>query len=134
MSSIFHLADRLKQLKNRKKALEGELKSNNAEMEAVGDELSQAMLDEEMANFVRGGQMFYLTTKIFASADKERKQELFQWLKQNDYGDMVQETVNANTLAAFVREILNENDRLPDDLEQLVSVHEKTLVAMRKAK
>ncbi|MBS3970524.1 MAG: hypothetical protein KGZ94_10490 [Clostridia bacterium] len=134
MSNIFQLADRLKQLKNRKKTLEGELKSNNAEMEAVGDELSQAMLDEEMANFVRGGQMFYLTTKLYANADKERKQELFQWLKKNDYGDMVQETVNANTLAAFVRELLNENDRLPDDLQQLVSVHEKTLVAMRKAK
>ena len=134
MSSIFQLADRLKQLKNQKKVLEGELKSNNAEMEAVGDELSQAMLDEEMANFVRSGQMFYLTTKLYANADKDRKQELFQWLKQNDYGDMVQESVNANTLAAFVRELLDERDKLPAELEDLITIHERTLVAMRKAK
>lgn len=134
MSNIFQLADRLKQLKNQKKALEGEIKSNNAEMEAVGDELSQAMLDEEMANFVRGGQMFYLTTKLYASADKERKHELFQWLKKNDYVDMVQETVNSNTLAAFVRELLDERDKLPAELEDLITIHERTLVAMRKAK
>ncbi|MBS4024144.1 MAG: hypothetical protein KGZ96_00550 [Clostridia bacterium] len=134
MSKIFQLADRLKELKDRKKDLDGEVKVNNSELEKVSEDLSQAMLEEEMANFVRSGQMFYLTTKIFASADKTRKQELFSWLKANDFGDMVQETVNANTLAAFVREILDEQDKLPEKLEQLVNVHEKTLVGMRKAK
>ena len=134
MSKIFQLADRLRELKDRKKDLDGEVKVNNSELEKVSEDLSQAMLEEEMANFVRSGQMFYLTTKIFASADKTRKSELFSWLKENDYADMVQETVNANTLAAFVREILDEQDRLPEKLDQLVNVHEKTLVGMRKAK
>ena len=134
MSKIFLLADKLKELKDRKKALDGEVKVNNSELEKVSEDLSQAMLEEEMANFVRSGQMFYLTTKIFASADKTRKSELFSWLKENDFGDMVQETVNANTLAAFVREILDEQDKLPEQLEQLVNVYEKTLVGMRKAK
>ncbi len=134
MSKIFELADKLRELKEQKKDLDREVKLNNAEIEKVGEDLSQAMLAEEMANFVRSGQMFYLTTKLFASADKARKHELFEWLKQNDYGDMVQETVNANTLAAFIREMIDERDKLPEDLDPLVNVHEKTLVGMRKAK
>ena len=134
MSRIFELADKFSDLKVMKKGLEVEQKNNNWELEQVGEELVQAMLEEEMANFVRSGQMFYLSTKIFANADKTRKSELFEWLKKNDYGDMVQETVNANTLAAFVREILDEQEKLPEQLDQLVNVYEKTLVGMRKAK
>lgn len=77
--------------------------------------------------------MFYLQTKIYASAVPERKSELFAWLKENGYGDLVYETVNANSLAAFVREQLEEADELPEGLEELVNVHEKTTVGMRKA-
>ncbi len=130
---IFALADRLKALRDEKAALEESLKGTNAAIEQVEQELVNAMVAEEMQNFVRGGQMFYLTTKVFASAVPERKIDLFAWLKSNGYGDMVQETVNYQTLAAFVREQLDEAEELPPDLQPLVNVFEKTTVGLRKA-
>jgi hypothetical protein len=130
---IFYLADRLKALRDEKAAIEGQLKEVNTQIEQAEQDLVNAMVAEEMQNFVRGGQMFYLTTKVYANAVPERKQELFTWLKANGYGDMVQETVHAQTLAAFVREQLDEAEELPSDLEPLVNVFEKTSVGLRRA-
>lgn len=134
MSDIFQLADELAELKQRKRELEDELKEVNAKIGRVDQELSNLMLEEELQSFNRNGQTFYVNTKTYASAVPERKQDLFAWLKNHGYGDMVAETVNANTLSAFVREMLSETDQLPEDLEELVNVYEKTTVGIRKAK
>lgn len=130
---IFGLADGLKELKEYKRRLDNELKYVNEQISAIEEKLAEMMIAEEMQNFTRNGQMFFLQNKIYASAIPERKEELFTWLKENGYGDLVYETVNANSLAAFVREQLEEADELPEGLEELVNVHEKTTVGMRKA-
>lgn len=130
---IFSLADRLKDLKQHKKELESEIKALNAEIEETEAKLAELMLEEEMQNFTRNGRMFYLNTKVYASAVAERKAELYEWLKENGYGNLVYETVNANSLAAFVREQLEEADELPEGLAEMVNVFEKTTVGIRKA-
>jgi len=130
---IFSFADRLQALKEQKRQLESEIKEVNTQIEEVETKLAELMLEKEIQNFTRNGQMFYLNTKIYASAVPERKEELFTWLKKNGYGDMVYETVNANSLAAFVREQIEEADELPEGLAELVNVFEKTTVNMRKA-
>lgn len=129
---IFSLADRLKDLKQHKKELESEIKALNAEIEETEAKLAELMLEEEMQNFTRNGRIFYLNTKVYASAVAERKAELYKWLKENGYGDLVYETVNANSLAAFVREQLEEADELPEGLAEMVNVFEKTTVGIRK--
>jgi hypothetical protein len=133
VDDIFSLADRLQKLKEHKKRLEDETKSVNAEIEEVETQLAGLMVDQEMQNFTRNGRMFYLNTKVYASAVAERKAELYEWLKENGYGDLVYETVNANSLAAFVREQLEEADELPEGLAEMVNVFEKTTVGIRKA-
>lgn len=134
MSGIFQLADELAALKQRKRELEDELKEVNAEIGRVDQELSNLMLEEELQSFNRNGQTFYVNTKTFASAIPHKKQDLFTWLKEHGYGDMVTETVNANTLSAFVREMLSETDQLPEGLGELVNVFEKTTVGIRKVR
>ena len=63
-----------------------------------------------------------------------RKDELFAALRGEGYGDLVYETVNANSLSAFVKEQIAENgDVLPAWLTGLVNVFEKTGVSVRKA-
>lgn len=133
MADVFTLADRLQSLKEHKKELQDELKAVNAELEEVEQQLAELMINEEMQNFTRNGQTFYLNTRIYANAIADRKEELFAWLKENGYGDLVYETVNANSLAAFVREQLEEADKFPEGLAELVNVFEKTTVGMRKA-
>ena len=79
--------------------------------------------------------MFCLTTKTRANAAPGRKDELFDALRAGGYGDMITETVNANSLSSFVKEQIAENcDELPSWLHGLVNVFEKTTVGVRKAR
>ncbi len=131
---IFELADELKALRDRKQALEAELKQVNADIDNVDWHLSNLMAETETQNFTRAGTMFCLTSTTRASAAPDRKDELFDALRSEGFGSMVYETVNANSLSAFVKEQMAENgDALPDWLDGLVKVFEKTTVGVRKA-
>ncbi len=112
-----------------------EVKNLNAQIDEVDYELSELMAETETQYFTRGGGlMFCLTTTTRASAAAGKKDELYGLLKKNGYGDLVYETVNANSLSAFVKEQMAENnDLLPDWLFGLENVYEKTSVGVRKA-
>lgn len=131
---MFDLADRLKALRDKKKETEQRLKDVNAELDETDIALAQLMTDTETQNFTRSGTMFCLTNTTRASAAADRKDDLFEALRSEGHGGLIYETVNANSLSAFVREQISENeDVLPDWLEGLVNVFEKTTVGVRKA-
>ena len=135
MTDMFELADRLKELRERKAELADETKANNAEIEQAEYDLSQLMAQTETQSFQRAGTLFYLTTKTYASADKEHKDELFTALRNEGFGSLITETVNANSLSAFVKEQMSENDDvLPEWLEGKVNVFDKVTVGLRKSK
>jgi len=131
---LFEWADKLKALRDRKDELEAELKQVNMDIDNADWHLSNLMAETETQNFTRAGTMFCLTTKTRASARAGQKDELFAALRGEGYGDMITETVNANSLSSFVKEQIAENgDTLPEWLDGLVSVFEKTTVGVRKA-
>ena len=135
MTDMFELADRLKELRERKSELAEETKANNAEIEQAEYQLSQLMASTETQSFQRAGTLFYLTTKTYASANKEQKDELFDALRNEGYGSLITETINANSLSAFVKEQMSENDDvLPDWLDGKVNVFDKVTVGIRKSK
>lgn len=132
--NMYELAERLKQLREKKKAAEQQLKDVHAEIEKTEYQLSMQMAETETQNFTRAGTTFALTTKTRASAMAGRKEELYAALKENGYGDLVYETVNANSLSAFVKEQIAENqDTVPEWLSGLVHVYEQTAVSVRKS-
>lgn len=124
------LADDLKILKDRKADLKDELSSLEAEITETEQLLIQRMSEEETSSFARAGFKYYMSTRVFASPSD--KDNLFSWLKENGYGDLVQETVNSNTLSSWVKEFINENGELPNDLKNLVNVFEKVQINIRK--
>ena len=133
-NELFALADELRELKETKKRLEDELKAVGLEIDRVDVVLAQHMADTETQNFTRNGTTFCLTSTTRASAAAGRKDELFAALREAGFGDLVYETVNANSLSAFVKEQTAENeDVLPGWLDGLVNVFEKTTVGVRKA-
>lgn len=133
--NLLELADRLKTLREQKKELDSQTKQINAEIEKIEAEMVAEMMEQEIGKFERAGSTFYIKTRLFASPLAEKKQELFKTLKNEGYGDLVQETVNSNSLAAFVREQMEENeDKLPEWLEGLVNVYEKTSIGIRRSK
>ena len=133
-TTLFELADQLKDLRDMKKGLEQKLKDINAQLEEKDATLAAAMTESETQNFTRAGIMFCLTNTTRASATAERKEELFDALRTEGFGDLIYETVNANSLSAFVKEQIAENaDTLPDWLNGLVNIYEKATVGVRKA-
>ena len=131
---MFALAERLRELREKKDAVEQELKDINQALDDTNYELSELMAETETQNFTRGGMMFYLTTKTRASAVAGTKEELFDALRAQGYGSLVTETVNANSLSSFVKEQMEANgEALPDWLAGLVNVFDKTQVALKKA-
>lgn len=132
--NMYELAERLKQLHEKKKAVEQQLKDIHAEIAQTEYQLSMQMAETETQNFTRAGTTFALTTTIRASAMAGRKEELYAALKENGYGDLVYETVNANSLSAFVKEQIAENqDTVPEWLSGLVHIYEQTSVSVRQS-
>ena len=131
---MFDLSEQLVALRDDKDKLEERLKKLNQYIEEVEYKLSDTMALTETQNFTRAGKTFYLTTKTRASAASESKDDLYRALKTKGFGSLVYETVNANSLSAFVKEQISENrDTLPTWLNDLVNVFEKTTVGVRKA-
>jgi len=139
-TAMFELADELKRLRDQKADLEDQVKDTTAKIEETDYHLSELMAEGEVQNFTRAGTMFCLTTKTRASAVAGSKEELYAALRAQGYGDLVYETVNANSLSSFVKERIEESagdsgvgDALPEWLIGLVNVYEKTTVGVRKA-
>ncbi len=130
---IFEMADKLKVAKDHKKELDAQVKEVNTEIESLDLALSDAMAEAELDRFSRNGSTFYLNTRLFASPAAGRKDDLMQVLKDQGYGSIVVETVNANTLASFVKEQMAANeDVIPEWLSDVVSTFEKVSVGVRK--
>lgn len=130
---IFDLADQLKAAKDKKKELDAESKELGAKIEELDLALSDAMADAECEHFSRNGSTFYLNTRLYASPIAGQKEAMFQALKENGYGGLVTETVNANTLASFVKEQMAENnDEVPGWISEVVNTFEKVSVGIRK--
>ena len=132
-TQIFELADQLKAAKEQKKELDAQVKELGAEIDRLDLALSDAMADAECERFSRNGSTFYLNTRLYASPVVGKKEELFAALKENGYGSIVTETVNANTLSSFVKEQMAENDEeVPAWLAEKISTFEKVSVGIRK--
>ena len=111
---MFELSDQLVTLREEKKKVKERLDKLTAAIDEVDYKLSEAMAETETQNFTRAGNMFYLTTSTRASAIAGLKDTLYTALKAKGFGDLVYETVNANSLSSFVKEQVAENkDRLP---------------------
>lgn len=132
-NEIFELADEFKKLKEQKKLLEAQLKTISANIERLNLELSDAMAEAECDKFSRNGSTFYLNSRLYASPVAGKKDEMILALKTNGYGDIVTETVNANTLASFVKEQAALNaDEVPAWLADVVNTYEKVSVGIRR--
>jgi len=131
---IFKLADELKAKKDAKKELDTRSKELGAEIEKLDLALSDAMAVAECERFSRNGSTFYLNSRLFASPAQGQKEALITALKANGYRDIVTETVNANTLASFVKEQMAQNaDTVPGWLSPVVNTFEKITVGIRKS-
>ncbi|MCL2509218.1 MAG: hypothetical protein FWF05_08590 [Oscillospiraceae bacterium] len=135
MDKLFTLADRLRELRTEKDDHTAILKDVNADIEVVERDLSDAMAEAECPNFTRGGKQFIMTTTTRWSAEAERKQELYDALRNSGYDHLF--TVNHQTLGSFVKEQVSETadengeTRVPDWLDGLVKSYDDVGITVK---
>ena len=105
----------------------------NARIDELDKALSDAMAESELEKFTRNGSTFYLNSRLYASPRAEMKEAMFAALIDHGYGDLITQTVNANTLSSFCKEQREANkDVIPDWLAEVVNIHDKITVGIRK--
>lgn len=129
---IFELADKLLELREEKDRLKELTKQNNEEIDRVEQELAEEMRVNEIDNFKRAGRTFYPIVKTWASPQRGRREAVYEWMKENGYGDLVTETVHAQRFNSLVNEMIEDDGSIPDDLERLINVTERVSIGVRK--
>lgn len=133
-AEITSLIDQFKALLDAKDDLAEQTKRNNTEVIEYLDKLAQAMVDAEIDQVGRHGINWKLkpTTKYSKKAGKDA--ELFDLLRDHGLGDLIKETVNAQTLQGAMSEFAKENDdELPEEFAEVISVYEYMDISHRKA-
>lgn len=129
---IFELADKLLELREEKDRLKELTKQNNEEIDRVEQELAELMRVEEIDNFKRSGRTFYPIVKTWASPQRGRREAVYEWMKENGYGDLVTETVHAQRFNSMINEMIEDDGTVPEDLERLINVTERVSIGVRK--
>lgn len=57
-----------------------------------------------------------VTITSFVRASMKDKDRGYGWLRDNGAGDLIQNTVNASTLSAFAKSVMEEGRELPEEL------------------
>jgi flagellar basal body L-ring protein FlgH len=127
------LADQFQEAKDRAEAAELEAKEARQTRDELKQLLIDAMLEEETDSIGRNGRRYSLQAKAKYSKRSGMDQELFAALRADGLGDIITETVNANTLSATMRELSEENGgTLPEEYEDCINVYEYTDISVRK--
>lgn len=66
-----------------------------------------------------------------ASIPAENKQKAYEWLVTHDLGDLITSTVNASSLSATAKSLLEEGRQLPDDLFKVAVLPQVSMTKLK---
>lgn len=136
-NELFDRIDTLSDLLSKKEQLDSETKANNEKIKKLKEELSEEMILAETPKIVRCGYAY--TAQIKTKYNKKGNKRLiedgvdyFETLRNEGLGDLIQETVNANSLNAAVANYVEENGELSDGLKKIIEPYEFYDISRRK--
>ena len=131
--SLMEQLDAYRALLDRKEQLAEATKENNRAIEAARDALASAMIDEETLQISREGYSYTLSPKTKYSKVAGQDEALKETLRSFGLGDLICETVNAQSLQGAMSALAEENDgELPEEFEELINVYTINDVTRRK--
>lgn len=132
-SRMLETADALKAMRDKKSALQAELKDVQAAIDETEAELIEMMTNEECTGFDRNGIRFSLVIKEYPGAVPEEKEALYAQMRSHGFDHLF--TINTQTLSATVKELkANNDDILPDWLEGLIQIFEQPSIRVTKSR
>lgn len=97
-----------------KKLLIQKLEETQGLLDQWESALLERFTEEGVQSMKTGMGTFYQRETFRVSYDKDREPETFTWLRENDSGGIIKETINSLTLAAWAREKREQGEDLPD--------------------
>ena len=119
-----------------------ELDAHVKELRRSYDELRQRKIPETMeaCNMVgpdgkgsftlADGSTIFLKTSLYAGYDKSTEEEVFDWLRANELGDIIKLTVNNSTFRATIKELFEDGRELPS----IIKAHPFKTAQVRRKK
>lgn len=77
------------------------------------------------------GYRVSVSHRVFASIKKDRKDEAYEWLRQNQLGDLINQTVNTSTLSAAAASMAEDNRELDTELFNVAVVNNTSVTKTR---
>jgi len=115
-------------LTEKRRKLEAEVKRMATELAAREEKLVDEFAQAGIQNIkTKTGQTIYLNREVFAKLVGDQK-KAYTAFRRAGLGDFVKETLNANTLRAYVREM---DEVLPRGLQPYVDITEVYRMRMR---
>ena len=112
-------------------------KANNAAIEVAKNEIAQQMIDDDCPRISSGGYSFSLSQKTSYSKKSEADLaeagvDFFEVLREEGLGDIIKETVAAQTLQSTIKAYVEEHGELSEALSQIVREYEFNDITRRK--
>lgn len=120
-----------------KEALAEQTKANNKAIEEMKQQIADQMIDDEVTSIGYAGYNFSLQTKTVYSKKSEADLQaagidFFGLLRDNGLGDLIVERVDPRTLSASLKQIVEADGELPEDLSEAINVYETNDIGRRK--
>lgn len=80
------------------------------------------------------GDRVTITQRVVASIPADQREAAYAWLRANDHESMITETVNASSLSAFAKALMEEGQDLPDDIFKTTILAQTSLTRGRRGK
>jgi hypothetical protein len=141
-SDLTALVKALQEALDRKDELAEETKANNKLIEEIKAKTAQQMVDDDMPQIGYAGYVFSLEESTIynkrseaelAEVEKAGGPSFLGALRDEGLGYIIQETVNSRTLNSTIRNYVEENGELSDNLAAVIKPYETTDVKRRKA-
>lgn len=100
-----------------KEALEEQLKEINKEYDFLRLNLIPNRFEEEGIEGlkVEGIGRVSLTGDMYVSLVKEHRDEAYQFFRDLNMGDLIQETINSSTLKAAIKGMIKKGEEIPEE-------------------
>lgn len=115
--SVPEMAAMMKDLKDRAEKADRAAKDLKAELDHVRQNIIPDAMDELGVSSmnIKGVGRLTITGDARVSTVGGAKEALFEWLRQNDFEELITEVVNASTLKAFYKEQKEQGNPLPSE-------------------
>lgn len=115
---LVNLVMEMNDVRKQKESLEETLKEINETFDFLRiTKIPTVMNDENIDRIsVKGVGRVSITADMHVSIKADKKDDFYQWLRDNGRTDLISETVNASTLKASVKKMFKEGEIPPEDL------------------